>query len=116
MFTECEQWRKDFNVDEIVKTFKFDENPLVTVYYPRYYHKTDKVVSLRNGVDDRMDDLFILSNWGKLTLRPCTKSPPRKGSYRTLSMSMRSLPIPVWYLPLRHRVNSSLRARERRVN
>lgn len=45
MFSECEQWRKDQNVDEIVKTFKFDENPLVTVYYPRYYHKTDKVYS-----------------------------------------------------------------------
>src|SRR5271163_1489288 len=43
MFTECEQWRKDFGVDDIVKNFKFDEKPLVTVYYPQYYHKTDKV-------------------------------------------------------------------------
>jgi len=43
MFTECEQWRKDFEVDEIARSFKFEENPLVTVYYPRYYHKTDKV-------------------------------------------------------------------------
>jgi len=42
MFTDCEKWRKEFGVDEIVKTFKFDENPLVTAYYPRYYHKTDK--------------------------------------------------------------------------
>lgn len=43
MFTECEEWRKKYGVDEIVKTFKFDEKPLVTVYYPQYYHKTDKV-------------------------------------------------------------------------
>lgn len=46
MFTDCEKWRKDFGVDEIARTFKFDENPMVTVYYPRYYHKTDKVLSL----------------------------------------------------------------------
>jgi hypothetical protein len=45
MFTDCEKWREEFGVDEIVKTFKFDENPLVTSYYPRYYHKTDKVIS-----------------------------------------------------------------------
>jgi hypothetical protein len=45
MFTDCEKWREEFGVDEIVKTFKFDENPLVTGYYPRYYHKTDKVIS-----------------------------------------------------------------------
>jgi hypothetical protein len=44
MFTECEQWRKDFGVDEISKSFIFTENPLVTVYYPRYYHKNDKVL------------------------------------------------------------------------
>jgi hypothetical protein len=43
MFSECEQWRKDFEVDEIARSFKFEENALVTVYYPRYYHKTDKV-------------------------------------------------------------------------
>ena len=45
MFTECEQWRKEQNIDDIVETFTFDENPLVTAYYPRYYHKTDKVYS-----------------------------------------------------------------------
>jgi hypothetical protein len=47
MFTDCEQWRKDFGVDEISKTFIFTENPLVTVYYPRYYHKNDKVHASR---------------------------------------------------------------------
>ena len=43
MFTECEQWRKDFGVDDLVQNFKFEEKPLVTTYYPQYYHKTDKV-------------------------------------------------------------------------
>jgi hypothetical protein len=43
MFTETEKWRKEFGVDEIVKTFKFDEKPLVSAYYPQYYHKIDKV-------------------------------------------------------------------------
>ena len=43
MFTDCEKWRKDFGVDEISRTFKFDEKPLVSAYYPQYYHKTDKV-------------------------------------------------------------------------
>jgi len=43
MFTECEKWRTDFGVDEISRSFVFTENPLVTVYYPRYYHRTDKV-------------------------------------------------------------------------
>ena len=46
MFSECEQWRKEFGVDELMKSFHFDEKPLVTVYYPQYYHKTDKVCVL----------------------------------------------------------------------
>jgi hypothetical protein len=43
MFTETEKWRKEFGVDDIVKNFKFDEKPLVSAYYPQYYHKIDKV-------------------------------------------------------------------------
>lgn len=63
MFTDCEKWRIEFGVDEIVKTFKFDENPLVTVYYPRYYHKTDKVrLSIDYAHDHRMDDPSILNS------------------------------------------------------
>jgi len=42
MFTETEKWRKEFGVDDIVKNFKFDEKPLVSAYYPQYYHKIDK--------------------------------------------------------------------------
>jgi len=43
MFTECEKWRKEFNVDDISKNFKFTEKKEVTKYYPQFYHKTDKV-------------------------------------------------------------------------
>ena len=43
MFQACEQWRKDKQVDDIFANFKFDEQPLVTTIYPRFYHKTDKL-------------------------------------------------------------------------
>lgn len=43
MFTASEQWRKEKKVDEIFESFKFDELPLVTTIYPRFYHKTDKL-------------------------------------------------------------------------
>ncbi|KAF8874142.1 CRAL-TRIO domain-containing protein [Mucidula mucida] len=42
MLQECEQWRKDFGVDDIVKNFDFKEREEVNKYYPSYYHKTDK--------------------------------------------------------------------------
>ncbi|GBC00181.1 hypothetical protein RclHR1_03780010 [Rhizophagus clarus] len=41
MFTDCEKWRKDFGVDELVATFDYKERDEVMKYYPRYYHKTD---------------------------------------------------------------------------
>ncbi|KAG9289869.1 hypothetical protein G9A89_015449 [Geosiphon pyriformis] len=42
MFLDCEKWRKEFGVDELVKTFDYTERDEVMKYYPRYYHKTDK--------------------------------------------------------------------------
>ncbi|KAF8897120.1 CRAL-TRIO domain-containing protein [Infundibulicybe gibba] len=42
MLLAAEQWRKDFEVDEIVKSFNFEEKVEVDKYYPQYYHKTDK--------------------------------------------------------------------------
>jgi len=66
MFSECERWRKDIKLDELVKSFNFEENPLVTEFYPRYFHKTDKVSSLRSHhIDYRMEGLYILSDWAK---------------------------------------------------
>lgn len=42
MLLNCEQWRKDFGVDDIVKNFDFPEKAEVNKYYPQFYHKTDK--------------------------------------------------------------------------
>jgi len=42
MLVSCEQWRKDYNVDDIAKSFDFKEKEQVDKYYPQYYHKTDK--------------------------------------------------------------------------
>ncbi|KAG9096984.1 cytosolic factor, phosphatidylinositol/phosphatidylcholine transfer protein [Ceratobasidium sp. 370] len=42
MFINCENWRKEFGVDDIVKNFDFKEKAEVDKYYPQYYHKMDK--------------------------------------------------------------------------
>ncbi|KAI9872474.1 MAG: cytosolic factor, phosphatidylinositol/phosphatidylcholine transfer protein [Pleopsidium flavum] len=42
VFIECEKWRKDFGVDDLVRNFDYVEKPKVFEYYPQYYHKTDK--------------------------------------------------------------------------
>ncbi|PFH50313.1 hypothetical protein AMATHDRAFT_145401 [Amanita thiersii Skay4041] len=42
MLLNAEQWRKDFGVDELVRTFDFPEKVEVNKYYPQYYHKMDK--------------------------------------------------------------------------
>ncbi|MCJ1381895.1 cytosolic factor, phosphatidylinositol/phosphatidylcholine transfer protein [Xylographa soralifera] len=42
MFVNCEKWRKDFGVDDLVRNFDYKEKPQVFEYYPQYYHKTDK--------------------------------------------------------------------------
>ena len=49
---DCEKWRKDFGVDDLVQNFDYKEKPQVFEYYPQYYHKTDKVgasVALLHG-------------------------------------------------------------------
>ncbi|KAI4207979.1 MAG: hypothetical protein LQ346_000316 [Caloplaca aetnensis] len=42
MFVDCEKWRKEFGVDDLVRNFDYKEKPKVFEYYPQYYHKTDK--------------------------------------------------------------------------
>ncbi|KAJ6522788.1 CRAL-TRIO domain-containing protein [Mycena vulgaris] len=42
MLLAAEKWRKEFGVDELVRTFDFAELEEVDKYYPQYYHKMDK--------------------------------------------------------------------------
>ncbi|KAJ7075162.1 CRAL-TRIO domain-containing protein [Mycena belliarum] len=42
MLLASEKWRKEFGVDELVRTFDFPELEEVDKYYPQYYHKMDK--------------------------------------------------------------------------
>ncbi|KAI9850989.1 MAG: cytosolic factor, phosphatidylinositol/phosphatidylcholine transfer protein [Thelocarpon superellum] len=42
MFLDCEKWRREFEVDKLVRTFDYVEKPEVFEFYPQYYHKTDK--------------------------------------------------------------------------
>ncbi|KAJ7638219.1 CRAL-TRIO domain-containing protein [Roridomyces roridus] len=42
MLLAAEKWRKEFGVDELVRTFQFNELEEVDKYYPQSYHKTDK--------------------------------------------------------------------------
>ena len=46
-FTDCEKWRKEFGVDNLVQNFEYKEKPKIFEYYPQYYHKTDKVTANR---------------------------------------------------------------------
>ena len=50
-FIDCEKWRKDFGVDNLVQNFEYKEKPKVFEYYPQYYHKTDKVSLVWGGPD-----------------------------------------------------------------
>ncbi|KAF8173762.1 CRAL-TRIO domain-containing protein [Mycena galopus ATCC 62051] len=42
MFLACEKWRKEFGVDELVRSFEFPELTEVDKYYPQCYHNMDK--------------------------------------------------------------------------
>lgn len=43
MFENCEKWREEMNVEDMVLHFKFNEVDKVAALYPRFYHKVDKV-------------------------------------------------------------------------
>lgn len=69
MFLNCEKWRKEKQVDEVFKTFKFEEQAIVNQIYPRYYHKTDKAgrpiyIEVLNNLD--LDQLFKLTTRERL--------------------------------------------------
>ena len=47
-------------MDELLRTFSYDEKPKVSEYYPQYYHKTDKV-----STSMFYFNLFIYFFWGR---------------------------------------------------
>lgn len=40
---DCEAWRKETKLDELLPTWDYPEKKEVFNYYPQYYHGTDKV-------------------------------------------------------------------------
>jgi hypothetical protein len=42
MFVDTEAWRKQTNLDEVIKNWDYPEKEEVSKYYSQYYHKTDK--------------------------------------------------------------------------
>ncbi|TVY41135.1 Sec14 cytosolic factor [Lachnellula occidentalis] len=42
MFVDSETWRKETNLDDLVRNFDYTEKEKVFEYYPQYYHKIDK--------------------------------------------------------------------------
>ncbi|EFX00873.1 sec14 cytosolic factor [Grosmannia clavigera kw1407] len=42
MFVDCETWRKETNLDDLVPTWEYTEKEKVFAFYPQYYHKTDR--------------------------------------------------------------------------
>jgi CRAL/TRIO, N-terminal domain len=90
MFSDCEKWRGDFGVDELVHTFQFDEREKVNKYYPQYYHKTDKVFFDEGVVNGSWVVHYILNSWIPLIFPPCTKSPHKNVSFKKLLSKMRN--------------------------
>ncbi|KAJ1536874.1 cytosolic factor, phosphatidylinositol/phosphatidylcholine transfer protein, partial [Cladochytrium tenue] len=43
MWQECQTWREEFGTNTIITDFDFPEYPIVKKFYPRFYHKTDKI-------------------------------------------------------------------------
>lgn len=42
-FVECEAWRKETKLDEVLPTWEYPEKGEISKYYKQFYHKTDKV-------------------------------------------------------------------------
>ena len=42
-FVDCEKWRKEIKLDELVPVWDYPEKTDISKYYKQFYHKTDKV-------------------------------------------------------------------------
>jgi hypothetical protein len=45
-FVDCEKWRKETKLDELVPVWDYPEKPDINKYYKQFYHKTDKVCAV----------------------------------------------------------------------
>jgi hypothetical protein len=41
---DCETWRKETNLDEVVPGWVLPNKEQLFEFYPQYYHKTDRVI------------------------------------------------------------------------
>lgn len=69
MFTGFHNWRREFGVDALRDGLEFPELPIVKKFYPRYYHKTDKLgrpiyFEILGGLD--VKQLFAVTNTDRL--------------------------------------------------
>ncbi|KAI6780748.1 CRAL-TRIO domain-containing protein [Emericellopsis cladophorae] len=42
MFVDCEKWREEIKLDELVPVWDYPEKAEISKYYKQFYHKTDK--------------------------------------------------------------------------
>lgn len=61
MYADHVKWRKEFDVNGIVKDFKFHERDLFLTLYPQGYHKTDKLVMVSSEWHRFHDLLYSLA-------------------------------------------------------
>lgn len=48
-FVDCEAWRKEISLDEIVPTWDYPEKAQLAQYYKQFYHKIDNVSGNKGG-------------------------------------------------------------------
>lgn len=56
-FIDAENWRKQIDLDNLVRNWDYPEKAEIFKYYPQYYHKTDKVRSIPH-IETRLGSLM----------------------------------------------------------
>ncbi|KAL2914177.1 cytosolic factor, phosphatidylinositol/phosphatidylcholine transfer protein [Polyrhizophydium stewartii] len=72
MLLDCEAWRKEFGVEDVVQNFAFPEAAQVARVYPRFYHKTDRAgrpIYIERLSDFDVKRLFELTDQDRVVRR-----------------------------------------------
>ena len=56
---DCEAWRKETGLDDLVATWEYPEKEKIFEYYPQYYHKTDRVCFFSFSLFSPLYSLFF---------------------------------------------------------